>query len=116
MDFLKSLEDYGADVKNTLERFMGNESLYKKFLKKFIDDKNIFSLKKSVDETNYEDSLKYAHTLKGITANLGITPMYTILDKMVSDIRNNDFDSINNLYSALDEEYQEICTLINDID
>ena len=43
--FRKQLEENGADVDATLKRFMGNETLYMKFIMKFLDDKNFAGVK-----------------------------------------------------------------------
>ncbi len=69
------LAENGADVEGTLHRFMGNEALFLKFLLKFKDDMNYRGLLDSLDGEKYEEAFKYAHTLKGVSANLGLDPI-----------------------------------------
>ncbi len=71
----QKLIENGADVEGTLHRFMGKEALFLKFLLKFKDDMNYRGLLESLDQENYEEAFKYAHTLKGVSANLGLNPI-----------------------------------------
>lgn len=71
----QKLIENGADVEGTLHRFMGNETLFMKFLLKFKDDMSCRGLLESLDRGSYEDAFKYAHTLKGVSANLGLDPI-----------------------------------------
>ena len=41
---IESLTDAGIDVNSAIERFMGNESLFERFLKKFLEDSNYHDL------------------------------------------------------------------------
>ena len=61
MDILK---ENGADVDNSLKRFMGNRGLYEKFLLKFPEDQNMSSLRECMKNKNYGYSFKCVHTLK----------------------------------------------------
>ena len=62
----QKLKENGADVEGTLHRFMGNDALFLKFILKFKDDKNYAALKDALDQRNYEEAFKAAHTLKGV--------------------------------------------------
>ncbi len=48
------LESNNVKVDEALERFMGNEAMYIRFLHKFIDDENFAGMKKYIDEGNAE--------------------------------------------------------------
>lgn len=72
----QKLKENGADVEGTLHRFMNNDALFLKFILKFKDDQNYALLKKHLDEKNYEEAFKAAHTLKGVSANLGLNPIF----------------------------------------
>lgn len=74
-NFKAALEEMGMDVDNTVKRFMGNESLYLKFLNKYQADQSVASIRQSIAEQNAEETFKSAHTLKGVAANLGLDPI-----------------------------------------
>lgn len=68
----QKLAENDVDVEGAVSRFMGNEALFLKFLLKFKNDKSFASLIANLDQGNYEEAFKCAHTLKGVSANLGI--------------------------------------------
>lgn len=84
-NFRKQLEENGADVEGTLKRFMGNEALYMKFIMKFLDDKNFEGIKSNLEKNDFEGAYVSAHTLKGVTANLGLNPVYGVTTQ-ISDM------------------------------
>lgn len=84
-NFREQLEENGADVEGTLKRFMGNEALYMKFIMKFLDDKNFEGIKSNLEKNDFEGAYVSAHTLKGVTANLGLNPVYGVATQ-ISDM------------------------------
>lgn len=59
------LAEAGIDVENALERFMGNEGLLERFLKKFLNDQNFSKLTVAIGEKKEQEALAASHTLKG---------------------------------------------------
>lgn len=89
-NFRKQLEENGADVEGTLKRFMGNEALYMKFIMKFLDDKNFEGLESNLEKNDYEGAYVSAHTLKGVTANLGLNPVYGVATQISDLLKGKD--------------------------
>ena len=87
-NFKKQLEENGADVDTTLKRFMGNEKIYLKFIKKFLDDKNFEAIENGLAQNNYEAAFAGAHSLKGVAGNLGLNPVYEAASEMSELLRN----------------------------
>ncbi len=85
--FKKQLLDNGANIETTVNRFMGNEGLYLKFLMKFQDDRHYESLEKNLEEQKYEDAFNDAHTLKGVAANLGLDTISNASSKLTELLR-----------------------------
>lgn len=83
----KQLEENGADVDTTLKRFMGNEALYMKFLMKFSDDSNYGIIMENVKKCDYDAVFNGAHTLKGVSANLGLSPVYNASSQITELLR-----------------------------
>lgn len=88
--FRKQLEDNGADVETTLKRFMGNEGIFMKFIVKFLDDKNYAGLVENLEKKDYQAAFNSAHTLKGVTANLGLDPIRDVVSQITELLRNQD--------------------------
>ena len=79
----KVLTEYGVDMKKTMERFVGDEDLYAECLTKFLSDSSWPLLKNAYEHKEYKEMFEYAHTLKGVTGNLGLTPLYNAVSDMV---------------------------------
>ncbi len=113
----QKLIENGADVEGTLHRFMGNEALFSKFLLKFKDDKNYAGLTECLDQGNYEEAFKYAHTLKGVSANLGLDPVCGPVSALTELLRGKapsevDTDQVTAQRAALEEAYGRFMELI----
>ena len=91
----QKLKENGADVEGTLHRFMNNDALFLKFILKFKDDQNYAILKKHLDEKNYEEAFKAAHTLKGVSANLGLNPIFDRASAVTELLRGKDASEVD---------------------
>jgi len=88
----KYLEEKGFDVDGTMKRFLNNETLYLKCLKKFLDDSSFEKLKKGYEKGNCKEAFEGAHTMKGFVSNLGINEIYHLLIPMVEKLRVQDMN------------------------
>lgn len=109
--FKKRLVECGADVETTLNRFMGNEALYEKFLKKFLGNSNYGALEESIQAQNYEEAFKCAHTLKGVSANLGLDPISRASSDLTEEVRGKaggeiDRERVQEIWRELQEAYR----------
>ena len=77
---IDALREYGADVDDGLKRCVNNEAFYLKLVARVPGDGNFEKLKEAVDAGDLDAGFEAAHTLKGIAANLSLTP---ILDPVV---------------------------------
>lgn len=109
--FRKQMEENGADVETTLKRFMGNEKMYMKYIMKFLDDKNFDSIRENLESQNYEAVFNAAHTLKGVTANLGLNPVNAASAEISELLRGKaasevDAEKVNAVFVELTESYE----------
>ena len=93
--FRKQLEENGTDVDTVLKRFLGNEAMYMKFIMKFLDDKSYQGLMESIGNRDYEEAFRSAHTLKGVTANLGIEPVCAAATLITDLLRNKQPEEVD---------------------
>lgn len=115
--FKLKLEENGADVKGTLKRFMGNENMYLKFLKRFPEDLNYQKLGASLEAADYEEAFRCAHTLKGVAANLGLAPVQETVSGMVEELRSKkseevDVSKVNAMWQELKQVYERFVEII----
>lgn len=97
MAMIEELQALGADTADALARFMGNRALYEKMLKKLpkvVDDTPVLEHAQSGD---YENATSNAHSLKGVTGNLSLTPLYTNYTKIVDLYRGGESEQATKL-------------------
>ena len=110
-DRKKFLEEKGFDVDGTMKRFLNNENLYLKCLRKFLDDASYDKLKEAYEKGNCKEAFEGAHTMKGFVSNLGINEMYHLLIPMVEKLRVQDMnldDEMKRLAAVYEETYKVI--------
>ena len=105
----KQLLENGADVETTIDRFMGNEDFYLKFLMKLQDDRHYENLQAHLEAQKYEDAFNDAHSLKGVSANLGLNTICEASSKITELLRGKktpeeiDLPQVNNAAKQLGE-------------
>ena len=52
-----------------------------RFALKFLEDQSYIQLKQALENKNYEDAFRSAHTLKGVCQNLSFDRLYEVSDK-----------------------------------
>ncbi|MEG1996257.1 MAG: Hpt domain-containing protein [Oscillospiraceae bacterium] len=100
-ELFTKLEEYGADIEGIKGRFLGDKELYKNCFNTFLSDKSFAGLGESLKSKDYQKAFEYAHTLKGITGNMGITPLYEVVCTLVEKLRAKE-------YSKLEQDYEQI--------
>ena len=95
----------GMDVDEALERFMGSEAMFSRFLKKFPADQGFATLTAALEAGDHEGAVNAAHTLKGLCGNLSIKPLFTGFDRQVSLMRAGDWDAAAAMMPQLTEDY-----------
>ncbi|MGI5978995.1 MAG: Hpt domain-containing protein [Oscillospiraceae bacterium] len=110
---MKVLRDGGFDVDKTIERFSGNADMYERFLKRFPADQSYRQIAPAFSANDKEAALNAAHTLKGVSANLGMTALYAACSKTVELIRADRFEDARASCAEIDRCYSEVCEIIN---
>ncbi len=103
------LQKNGADVKSALHSFMGKEEMYEKYLVKFlVEDPNYDNLMSSLESKNYEEAFRCAHTLKGVSINLGLLPFYEKVSRLTEILRGKEPEEVDT--AAVDAIKEEVKT------
>lgn len=113
-DRLQRLTDAGIDVSDALNRFMGNESLFERFLGKFASDQNFKKLCDAVAADDSEAALTASHTLKGMCGNLSMITLSELLTKQVKAYRDGDPAAASSLMPEISEAYNKTITAISE--
>lgn len=110
----KGLEAAGIDVQSAMERFMDNEMLLERFLKKFLDDPNYGKLKAAQAAGDREGAVIASHSLKGVCGNLSMTGLFDLLTRQVGLLRAEDWAGAMELMPGIDGAYEETCRAIRE--
>lgn len=102
----------GVDTEGTIRRFSGNAELYEKFLFKFPKDPSFSEISAALEQENYEQAYKAAHTLKGASANLGMDRISGACSKIVTLYRSGETGEIREAFGELKAEYEKLCSII----
>ena len=70
----------GGNYEAVLGR-LHSEALIQRFTLKFLEDQSYLQLKQALENKNYEDAFRRAHTLKGVCQNLSFDRLYEVSDK-----------------------------------
>lgn len=102
----------GMDVDVTVARFGGNEGLFLKFLRRFPSDPSYTQLTEAMQSGQREIAKIACHTLKGVSANLGLTRLFEACNAMVTELRATDDSDVSGLYVKISDEYRNTLEMI----
>lgn len=107
--FARIFAEYGGDYEKTIERVAGDEKLYLRLLKLLFADDNLAKLGEAIEGGDYEEAFIAAHTLKGVTGNLGLEPLYLAVCAIVEPLRRHDQNcDYAHLYTAVLNEFDRV--------
>jgi len=95
----------GGDYEDVSKRLY-SERMVKKFILKFLDDKSFDLLCTSMEEKNYEEAFRAAHTLKGVCQNLSFTRLLKTSSDMSEALRHGYTPAADELMAPLAEDYK----------
>ena len=110
------LEKGGINVSGALERFMGNDVILERFLKKFLSDSNYENLEAAITSGDKESALIAAHTLKGVCGNLSMAGLFELLSKQVAAFRADDWEHAVELMKEITKEYEAAAAAIRSLE
>ncbi len=104
----------GSDFKDVLAR-IPNESLIERLVLKYPQEDSYELLVESMESGNYEEALTAVHTLKGLSQNLGFTPLGAACSMMNEALKAERYDNIRELYNEVITEQKKVVELIGRI-
>lgn len=95
----------GGNYDDVIAR-LRSEKLVHKFLLRFLDDKSYDLLCASMEEKNYEEAFRAAHTIKGVCQNLGFDCLLDSSSKMSDALRHGWTPEADALMGQIGSDYQ----------
>lgn len=114
-EFFSQLKDVGVDVDSALERFMGNQGLYLRFLLQLPDLLQFDEMERALSEQDQETFYHYIHTLKGTASNLGVSAVGDCAHAILAELRTGGFRNMKKLQELLkeiDTESERVAAII----
>lgn len=114
MTLQECYEKLNGDYDGTLGRLC-SEKLVEKFVMKFLADDSYALLEESMASGNYSEAFRAAHTLKGVSLNLGFTKLYEVSDVMTEALRDGEKPENETLLGKVKDEYQRTIDVIQEL-
>lgn len=111
---LLDLKKNGCDVDGALSRMVDDEDLYLECLDEFIKDENMTNISKLIKTDDYESIFNYAHTLKGVSANLGLTQLYEKTCVLVEKLKVHDYEYLEKSFYEMENSYKIFMKIYNE--
>lgn len=105
---------FSINYEEAVLRFGGSETLYCRFLNKFLQDNTYEMLVKAVIAENYDLIEQQAHTLKGVAANLGLQKLSEASNCLVQAVRAE--TTLTPFFAVVQKEYQRITSALLQLD
>lgn len=86
---LEELEAWGCNTATALERVLGDRELYGSCFVLFAEDKNFELCADALQKQDYRAAFEAAHALKGVAANLELTPLQKAISTLVEALRSH---------------------------
>ena len=107
----ESLAAFGANCDEGLSRCMNNETLYFKLVQMALGDGKLAALRKALEAGNLDESFELAHALKGVHANLALTPIYQPVSTLTELLRAKQEGDYLGLYNEMKEERDRLLAM-----
>ena len=84
---IEQLNALGADTNDGLARCGGMEAFYLKLVPMALDETKYNELDRLIKEKKYDEAFEAAHALKGVLANLSLTPIFEPVSEITEGLR-----------------------------
>lgn len=118
MENRMTIQTQTLDIEEALQRFNGNQAIFSKLLKRFIEINSHIEEKtvQLVNSGNSEEIFIFFHSLKGGAGNLSAKNLYRKSTVLEDFARNEDFESIKKELPSLYEIYDQLKIAVADLE
>ena len=100
---IEELKGIGCEIDDAMERFLDDEEFYLECYDALLQDEKFSELGVFIEKHDEKGAFECAHTLKGLTSNLGLSSLNRSVVVIVDNI-GTDYDSLMAEY----EKYKSI--------
>lgn len=97
----------GGDYEDVVSR-LRSERLVQKFVLKFLDDGSYDLLCTALEQKNYDEAFRAAHTIKGVCQNLSFTKLQESSSLLTEELRSGCTPKVEFLMAQVIEDYQRV--------
>lgn len=102
---LTALVNWGCDIPSALPRFLDDKGMYVMFVKQVVDEPSFGLLGQAIEAGDAKAAFEKAHELKGVVANMSLTPIYAIVVTIVEPLRAGKWTGVKENYAKLVTEW-----------
>ena len=106
-----SLRAFGADVDAGLTRCLNKEYFYLMLVNKAREDQKLTELAQQLGDRNLDAAFETAHALKGMYANLSLTPLTEPVSEMTELLRKRTDTDYSALLHEAQMQFEKLCSL-----
>ena len=110
---LESLRALGVNVEEGLQRCINNETFYFRLVEKAIRDPAFDELRDAAESGDLDRGFALAHALKGVTANLALTPLSVPIGEITELFRARTETDYRPLVAAVIAKRDELLSLLS---
>ena len=108
---IEDLREFGADVDEGLMRCMNNTDFYLMLVGKALKDDRLEQLAQQIAAKDLAAAFETAHALKGVYANLSLTPLTKPVVQMTELLRCGTDTDYTALLAEAQAQYDKLCSL-----
>jgi HPt (histidine-containing phosphotransfer) domain-containing protein len=112
-DQMEALKDFGCDIDGALARTLNDRNFLLRCISSSLEQPEFEQLGKTIQSGDAHAAFEYAHALKGVLGNVGLTPLYECTAKMVEPLRAGSMENVPDEYGRLLNLRKEVCDLLN---
>mgnify|MGYP005951069245 CR=1 FL=1 len=114
MTLKEAYEKLGGDYADTTCRI--GEDMLLRLIGILLKDSNYTDICMSLKQQDYETAFRAAHTLKGVTLNLGLSSLAEKTAKLTETLRSvEDADDIQLAFTDFDNAYRDMDTVFSEL-
>ena len=110
---IERLNAYGANTKEGLERCVNMPDFYLRLVRTLAKDEHLAQMKKAVEAGDLAAGFEAAHALKGVLANLALTPVLKPVSELTENLRVRKEMDYTPLIAEAEQEMDKLLEIIN---
>ena len=109
---IESLRGWGANVDEAMVRCLNNEAFYLKLVDKAMRDAPFDKRREAVEAGDLDNGFSFAHAIKGVAANLALTPICKPIEQITELLRHRTETDYAPLLEEIEEKSRQLMGLL----